>query len=282
MIGYSPISPVATALAVAVRRAIHGNPVPPDNGGVIVPPAFNPASLFANGEQGAVYDPSDFSTMFQDAAGTVPVTAVGQPVGLIKDKSGRGNHASQATSTQRPVIQVDGNGHFYLAFDGVDDVLQTGSPFQNGAGFHTTAAFSITSAMGINTCVMGTGLITSALGATGLFQRSDIVQRVATGFYVGLTARQKALQIDSSFVVGGAPIVADAWQTPDTLYLSTGDAAPITIACASGVDTAPVPLYIGAGTALAFYGGVHILRPLTALEAVSLPQYLKTKAGIAP
>jgi len=48
---------------------------------------FTPLSLFANGEQGAWYDPSDISTLFQDAAGTTPVTASGQPVGLILDKS---------------------------------------------------------------------------------------------------------------------------------------------------------------------------------------------------
>ena len=48
---------------------------------------FNPLSLFASGEQGVWYDPSDFSTMFQDSAGTTPVTAVEQPVGLILDKS---------------------------------------------------------------------------------------------------------------------------------------------------------------------------------------------------
>lgn len=47
------------------------------------------AGLFANGEQGAWYDPSDLSTLFQDAYGTTPVTAVGQPVGLILDKSKR-------------------------------------------------------------------------------------------------------------------------------------------------------------------------------------------------
>jgi hypothetical protein len=44
-------------------------------------------SLFANNEQGFAYDPNDLSTMFQDAAGTVPVTVVGQPVGLVLDKS---------------------------------------------------------------------------------------------------------------------------------------------------------------------------------------------------
>lgn len=44
-------------------------------------------SLFTNNEQGFFYDPNDLTTMFQDAAGTVPVTAVGQPVGLMLDKS---------------------------------------------------------------------------------------------------------------------------------------------------------------------------------------------------
>lgn len=47
---------------------------------------FNPRSLFAAGEQGIWLDPSDFSTLFQDAAGTTPVTALGQPVGLMLDK----------------------------------------------------------------------------------------------------------------------------------------------------------------------------------------------------
>lgn len=58
-----------TAIAHAVRRL------------------FSPASLFTAGEQGVWYDPSNFSTMFQDAAGTTPATAVEQPVGLILDKS---------------------------------------------------------------------------------------------------------------------------------------------------------------------------------------------------
>jgi hypothetical protein len=47
-------------------------------------------ALFASSEQGAWYDPSDLSTMFQDSSGTAPVTADGQPVGLILDKS-KGN-----------------------------------------------------------------------------------------------------------------------------------------------------------------------------------------------
>ena len=85
---------------------------------------FSPLSLFASGEVGAWYDPSDLSTMFQDSAGTTPVTADGQPVGLILDKSGRGNHASQATTAARPLYKTDGTYH-WLKFDGVDDTLST-------------------------------------------------------------------------------------------------------------------------------------------------------------
>ena len=47
---------------------------------------LTPLSLFSESEQGFWYDYSDFSTLFQDRAGTTPVTAVGQPVGLVLDK----------------------------------------------------------------------------------------------------------------------------------------------------------------------------------------------------
>jgi hypothetical protein len=67
---------------------------------------FSPASLFANNEQGWWYDPSNFATLFQDSAGTTPVTAVEQPVGLQLDLSGRGNHRRQTTSANRPVVSA--------------------------------------------------------------------------------------------------------------------------------------------------------------------------------
>lgn len=48
-------------------------------------------TIFAAGVPGVWFDPSDMSTLFQDAEGTVPVTAMEQPVGLMLDKS-RGKH----------------------------------------------------------------------------------------------------------------------------------------------------------------------------------------------
>jgi len=76
---------------------------------------WTPLQLFLAGEKGFWYDPSDLSTLFQDAAGTIPVTADGDPVGLMLDKSGNGNHASQSVSGARPVYRTDGVLH-WLAF----------------------------------------------------------------------------------------------------------------------------------------------------------------------
>jgi len=66
---------------------------------------FSPLSLFAQGEQGTWYDPSDFSTLFEDSAGTTPVTGVEQVVGRMLDKSGNGNHAT-STGAARPTLSA--------------------------------------------------------------------------------------------------------------------------------------------------------------------------------
>lgn len=49
---------------------------------------FNPLTYFLySGIDGAWFDPEDMSTMYQDSAGTTPVTALEQPVGRWLDKS---------------------------------------------------------------------------------------------------------------------------------------------------------------------------------------------------
>jgi hypothetical protein len=67
---------------------------------------WSPDQLFNLGEVGVWYDPSDLSTLFTDTAGTTPVTAAGDAVARINDKSGRGNHATQATLAARPIYAV--------------------------------------------------------------------------------------------------------------------------------------------------------------------------------
>jgi hypothetical protein len=86
--------------------------------------AYSPAPLFAAGEQGAWYDPSDLSTLFKGDAGTDPVTADGDAVSRMLDKSGRGNHATQTTVAKRPLYRT-GAGLSWLEFDGTADSMIT-------------------------------------------------------------------------------------------------------------------------------------------------------------
>lgn len=83
--------------------------------------SFSPLSLSPQ----AWYDPSDLSTMFQTGTRASPgaaVTADGDPVGLILDKSGNNNDLVQGTAGQRPLYKTSG-GLSWLLFDGVDDRL---------------------------------------------------------------------------------------------------------------------------------------------------------------
>jgi len=90
--------------------------------------------LFAGGVKGAWYDPSDFSTMFQNIAGTTPVTAAGQPVGKILDKSGNGFHmVSPADTVVRPTLMQDSAGKYYLDADGIDDKMSCANFYMNSA-----------------------------------------------------------------------------------------------------------------------------------------------------
>jgi hypothetical protein len=64
---------------------------------------------------GAYWDASDISTLFQNTAGTTPVTTAGQTVRCIKDKSGNGWHL---TNTAGDLYQVDASGRGYVNLSG--------------------------------------------------------------------------------------------------------------------------------------------------------------------
>ena len=75
---------------------------------------ITPADIFTGAVDGVWYDPSNLSSLFQDSAGTTPVTADGDLVGLMLDLSGNGFHASQATAGNRPIFKTDGATNYDL------------------------------------------------------------------------------------------------------------------------------------------------------------------------
>ena len=122
------------------------------------------AQIFSANEQGAFYVPrptvNGAQVLFQDSAGTVPVTADGDPVGKMLDQSGNGKHATQSTSAARPIYRTNGTLH-WLEFDGVDDLLTTVS----------VAAWAISATMwvGVSSNLYGTNepVIILSGGASG-------------------------------------------------------------------------------------------------------------------
>lgn len=82
--------------------------------------AFTPAQIFSGATLGCWFEASDISTLFQDTGKTIPVTAAGQSIAVIADKSGLGNDAVQGTSGKQATYQVDSNGVGYASFSSGD------------------------------------------------------------------------------------------------------------------------------------------------------------------
>jgi len=109
--------------------------------------SFDPASLFAGGTEGAWYDPSDIDTLFQDSAGATPVTAAPDPIGYFGDKSGNGNHATQATAARRLTYQTSPDR---ATLDKVDDRLPVTVPVGGFTGTMVLATDQGTASYGVN------------------------------------------------------------------------------------------------------------------------------------
>lgn len=245
-------------------------------------------SLFANNEQGFAYDPNDLTTMFQDAGGTIPVTAAGQAVGLMKDKSGRNNHAFQTVSASRPILQRDTNtGAYYLAFDGVDDSLVT-----NSIDFTATDKVGLFAGLSKLGSSMGAvvGLGSSANANNGTFELlTDITAN-------SLTLRKRGVGTPAPFT----DAVATALPSPIKAVLSSSidfstPFVPLrvngktTISTAnSGVIAASVsaPIYIGrrGGATLPFNGHLYSLigigRLTTTAETLALEKSITKNVGV--
>jgi len=236
---------------------------------------FSPASLFAGGTEGAWYDPSDLTTLFQDSAGTTPVTTAGQPVGKMLDKSGNGNHVAQAISAKRPTY-TEGSGLAWLAFDGVDDAME----IQNAA-FSFTGDQSVWVAAKHDT---GNGRFIYLMGG------SDKGYLFVTE---GSTRKMRFIPINtadgviSTSVIGTSPIVfGGAWDRSSGDISLRENGVEYTASKTPADVTVPVVTLLGGGNPNGaswdgnIYGAVIVNNLTTASETGEVEAYLAAKSGV--
>lgn len=225
-------------------------------------------NLFANNEQGFFYDPNDLGTMFQDSTGTILVTAAGQPVGLMRDKSGRNNHAYQTVSASRPILRKNAvTGVNYLEFDGVDDHLTTNS-FPSMGTATTLFAGSL-----------GSQSYTAVIAARGL------------AGYLYQTTTQVAVQSVSSPVdvlIGGKTVITAKYAASGTgVTLKANDITSTDqLTLERGFNTSN-PLTIGAFSSRGegpFYGHIYgligVSKEVSDRESAAIEKELAKRVGV--
>ena len=238
-------------------------------GGGAVP--FSPADLFTGSETGVVYDVSDLSSMNTepDQSGSVP--AVGDVVRFIADKSGNGNDATSPTFANSPVLRQDGNGNYYLEFDGAGDELVTQSNI-NVSGNSTREYIG----------AFGPGGAVFTLNIGGDIGERWTVRDDNGNLRVEIAGSAYVSGLSSDGVVG---IRLPDGGTLGDHVLSNGT----TDENASGsniVNTGIGPLYIGRARTdtwnnAAFYGCTFIDKLLTAQQRSDARQYYAEKRGVA-
>ena len=239
-------------------------------------------SIFTTGEQGFAYDPNDLSTLYQDAAGTTPVTAAGQPVGLMKDKSGRNNHAFQNDSGKRPLLQKDSiTGYYYLLPDAVDDFFIT-----NSIDFTATDAMSLFSCS-INTSTSDFQNIVE-LGInlpTGTFLLR-CPQFSSKPFYLsGGTVKAQLQSTASSSILSGTVLSCVSKISTDTLRLRFNGFEDSSNTDQGTGSYGNYPLYIAArgGTSQQFrgriYGLIGVGRLTTSSEVAAIEKEFAKRVG---
>ncbi len=204
-------------------------------------PPFDPSDLFASGEQGAWYDPSDFSTMFQDSAGTTPVTAVGQPVGLILDKSqglligpelvtnGTFNTDTAGWSIANTVtLTIDANRAKYQGISGNNDIVYQNVPTTAGKWYQVkwkAEAGTVNPRFFVGTSVANAALLPlqqTAGDFTGMFLATGSVAVVQfssayslspnTAFYDNISVKEIAGNHASQATAAARPVLTNSAQ----------------------------------------------------------------------
>jgi len=225
---------------------------------------FTPADLFLSGEKGVWYDISDRTTLFRDVAGTIPVTAVGQSVARVLDKSGNGFHATQGTVANQPIYQIDPYGYPYLQFDGVNDSLST-----SNINFTGTDKMTATVGLWVDTPSPGAGTVVVIGGDPNSVNGSFLIGAPSStldhSFYLRgtstIVARVNNVVAGDDILTGIFDISQPTKETELITRLSQTQTTNITWTgtTAGTGNFGNLPLYIGSlgGTGTYFYGHIY-------------------------
>lgn len=248
--------------------------------------AFYPTDLFANGEDGTLYDVQELSSLFQDVAGSTPAV-VGQPVARVNDLSGNGNHLAQATAASRFVLRQDDGGSYHLQGDGADDFMVTSG--------NLSLLNNFTMACAVQSDVVADGPQSNLIGVFGTSNSAYVSNGVGNmalrmrpnnSSVASISYRTDATSW-SNFSLNGIVnktlrnAVIGVFRESDWLARVNDDEHS---GGTSGTFTTPfvAPIRLESiQQPVRFYGGLFVNRQLSANERALLSCYLQRQMGVA-
>lgn len=230
----------------------------------------------------AWYDYSDLTTLFQNTGGSTPVTATGDPIARVNDKSGNGHFATSDGTAGHHPIYTTGSGLAWAAGNGSTQYHQTNSAFSltDGSGRHSAGAAV---------------LFSNNTGTQSAFD-ADLGNRVSQ-LLRNSTGTSQTIAFDSggtpytdsgpSITASVAQVLVEVTSTSATeIFVNGTGNGSTSVTPPLQTGTATVTLFAHAGTPDQFmtgniYVAVIVNRDLTSTERANLTTYLGNKCGLS-
>lgn len=271
---------------------------------------WNPRNLFAANDTGLFYDLNDLSTLFQDSDGTTPVTAAGQPVGLVLDKSKGGVPGPQLLSNGDFSAGSAGwtldaswsiaNGRAESAATGGNYLTCTAVTVKANTWYVIEYDFAITSGA-TQATIGGTLMTATSAGMSGRFKRYVLTTATtsfriyannAVAWFDNISVRELPGAHAFQATAASRPILRDAPRRID--YDAVDDVLNVTFPVALGSACTVARSIPGVGAQILTgqtigtsftdnvdnCGLIIVNRALTAAETAGLTRYLNQRAGV--
>jgi hypothetical protein len=202
----------------------------------------------------------------------------------MRDKSGRGNHASQTTNASRPLLQQDAGGRYYIASDGVAEYFAM-------PHIDMPVAYCGMFALVVNGgAATYRSIWTQRTSSPGC---GDIVYAGGTDQWETWTGRGASgssnfIHTTVGAVTLGLAVVAESHRTSTTLFSRVNGGTEQTAAIDLYQPSAKSSRLLAGGdsdaaasffTKAAFYGGVIVASDISAQSRGQLRHYLANKSG---